>query len=163
MRLSVFVVLVIATLCLCSCGDSQRVYEANVEFGKRYWLLNDTATFEFTLTEPEGQYNLYMNVRNDLSYKWSRLFVNYSLQDSTGRVLDKKLVGGQLFDMKTGEPFGKSAIGDIYDHRIEIARYQKLRAGKYTVKLQQFMRDKSDTLRGMLAAGFRLERAGVEP
>lgn len=147
--------------CLTSCGDSQRVFEANVEFDHRYWLLNDTARFEFTINNPEAPYNFYINVRNDLGYKWSRIFVNYSLEDSTGRMLGNKLVGGHLFDIKTGKPFGQSAIGDIYDHRLEIARYQKLKPGKYTVKLQQFMRE--DTLRGILAAGFRLERSGVEP
>jgi gliding motility-associated lipoprotein GldH len=161
MRQLLLLVPLLFTLLFASCGDSQRVFEANVEFGNRHWLLHDTARFEFKLAAPEAPYNLYFNVRNDLDYKWSRIFVNYTLQDSTGRVLGKQLVGGHLFDLKTGKPFGQSAIGDIYDHRLEIARYKKLKPGKYTVKLQQFMRE--DTLRGILAAGFRLERSGVEP
>lgn len=145
---------------LFSCTDDERLYETNVEFPKHGWTQKDTASFEFTVPVPAEAYNLYCNVRNDLSFPWQRLFVNYTLQDSTGRVIGKDMIIGRISD-KDGTPFGNSAIGDIYDHRFPMVKYQKLQPGKYTVKFQQMNR--SDTLGGVLAVGLRVERAVSEP
>jgi gliding motility-associated lipoprotein GldH len=151
MRL-VFISISVAVL-LSSC-DNNRVFEDNKDFSKRAWTLNDTVAFEFLVSEPSANYNLLYNVRNTLDYPYSRIFVNYTLEDSTHRVLVTKLVSNYLFDVKTGEPQGNSGLGDIYDHRFPLES-RKLAAGKYFVKLQQFMR--TDTLHGVLAAGIRVE------
>jgi gliding motility-associated lipoprotein GldH len=63
-----------------------------------------------------------------------------------------------LFDAKTGKPFGKSGIGDLYDHQFLLLQdYQFITAGKYHLELEQFMRQ--DTLPGILAVGVRVEKA----
>ncbi|HZY81184.1 MAG TPA: gliding motility lipoprotein GldH, partial [Cyclobacteriaceae bacterium] len=152
-----FIVFISVAALLSSC-DNSRVFEDNKDFSKRAWTLGDTVAFEFSIPEPTANYNLLCNIRNTLDYPYSRIFVNYTLEDSTHRVLVTKLVSDYLFDVKTGEPHGNSGIGDIYDHRFSLES-RKLTAGKYFVKLQQYMR--TDTLQGVLAAGVRVEKIGA--
>ena len=109
--------LAIIVLLLFSCDD-QRVFEKNDDFDSRYWLVNEKPEFEFEIQDSLQSYNLYCNVRNSLDYPYARIFITYYLQDSTGSILSKDMVGQMLFDEKTGEPFGESGLGDLYDHRI---------------------------------------------
>jgi len=130
---------------LFSCDD-KRVYEKNIDFNSRYWSLSEKPEFEFEISDTLQAYNLYCNVRNSLSYPFARIFLNYYLQDSSGLLLERKMVGQLLFDVKTGEPQGSSGLGDIYDHRIPL---------KMNYRFEQNMR--SDTLSGILAVGLRVE------
>jgi gliding motility-associated lipoprotein GldH len=140
---------------LSSC-DSNRIYEDNVEFKDRTWKIASPAQLEFDITDTTKRYNLYMDVRNSLDYPYARLFVNYSLMDSLGTELSKKMISEYLFDQKTGKPNGDSGIGDIYDHQFIFLQKQVfVKPGKYKVKFEQFMRQ--DTLKGILAVGLRVE------
>jgi gliding motility-associated lipoprotein GldH len=137
--------------------DDDRVYENNVAFNDRLWMQNDTTALEFDIQDPNVPYNLYLNLRNSVDYPYSRIFVNYKLQDSTGRLVDKEMVNTLLFDPKTGEPHGTSGLGDIYDHQIPLRKNFKFNnAGKYKMFFEQVMR--KDTLEGILAVGVRVER-----
>jgi gliding motility-associated lipoprotein GldH len=154
MRLALCVCIGILLLSSCNSG---RIYEDNRDFERRSWLANDTARFAFEIPAGHYQYNIQYNLRNTIGYPYSRIFVNFVLSDSTGQVLSSKLVSNYLFDLKTGAPFGSSGLGDIYDHRFPLLTAYGLKAGKYSVTLQQFMR--VDTLQGVLAAGVRVERS----
>jgi gliding motility-associated lipoprotein GldH len=141
---------------LFSC-DSNRLFEEDKTFEDRYWGSNETLTFNFKIDNTEGPYNLYYNIRNSLEFPYARLFVKYSLTDSAGTELANKLDAQYLFDQKTGKPFGKSGIGDIYDHRFLIlSNYKFTHPGNYRFDLTQYNRQ--DSLRGILAAGIRIER-----
>src|SRR5688572_24204205 len=95
----------VISLLFTACNQS-RVYEQNTDFDERYWLVNETPEFEFTIDQPADKYTLYCNIRNSVSYPYARLFFTYHLQDSAGTEIDKKLVTQHLFDAKTGKPFG---------------------------------------------------------
>ena len=152
------ILLLAVILCLIAC-DSKRVFEDNVDFKNKYWLVKEPATFEFRITDATHPYNLFYDVRNTIEYPYARLFINYTLTDSTGTELSKKLISSFLFDQKTGRPLGSSGIGDIYDQRFPILEnYSFKAAGKYKMKLEQFMRQ--DTLTGILAVGIRVETVG---
>jgi gliding motility-associated lipoprotein GldH len=141
--------------------DQGRVYEYDQEFKEQVWKSADTATFEFSIHDIGKKYNIFYNIRNSLEFPYARLFVNYSLEDSAGAVLGKKLISEFLFDQKTGKPFGDSGLGDIYDHQFPILKSYEFRyPGKYKLKLEQFMR--TDTLKGVLAVGARIEQAKTE-
>ena len=147
----------IAVVSLWAC-DENRVYERNIDFNERYWLVTDRPELEFEISDTVRSYNLYCNVRNSLDYPFARIFLTYYLTDSTGRTLEKDLVQEMLFDEKTGEPFGDSGLGDIYHHRITLKeKYHFPYAGKYRISFEQYMR--RDTLPGVLAVGFRIEQA----
>ena len=156
MRVIVFFLL-IALVCGC---DSNRLYEKNHDFKDRAWLSNDNPAFDFEVTDTVKAYNLYCNVRNSVEYPYSRIFINYSLQDSSGTSVSKNMISAFLFEEKTGRPFGSSGLGDVYDQQVPILKnYQFKKSGTYSIKFEQFMR--TDTLSGILAVGFRLEAAAL--
>lgn len=137
--------------------DSNRVYEQQVDFD-RAWIVTEKPRFDFEIKDHTQVYNLYYTVRNSLDFPFSRIFVSYTLQDSSGVQLTQELVSGYLFDQKTGEPRGNSGLGDLYDHRFPLlTNYQFERTGVYSITLEQFNR--RDTLDGVLAVGARVELA----
>jgi gliding motility-associated lipoprotein GldH len=86
--------------------DSNRVYEKNHDLEERAWISTEHPVFEFTVQDTSTAYNLYCNVRNSVTYPYSRIFINYSLQDSTGTSVTKSLISSFLFEEKTGTPLG---------------------------------------------------------
>ncbi len=141
--------------------DSDRLYEQNINLKERYWRADDAMVFDFTIEDTSQPYNIYYNVRNSLEYPYARLFIQYTLADSLGTQIDKKLNAQFLFDQKTGKPFGQSGIGDVFDHQFLIIGKQVFKhPGKYQLKIEQYNRQ--DTLRGILAVGFRLEKSSTE-
>jgi gliding motility-associated lipoprotein GldH len=147
--------------CVLHSCDSDRLYEQNINLEARYWRADEPMVFDFTINDLSQPYNLYYNVRNSLEYPYARLFVQYVLTDSTGSPIDKKLNAQYLFDQKTGKPFGQSGIGDVFDHQFLIMeKHVFQQSGKYHLKIEQYNRQ--DTLRGILAVGFRLEKSSAE-
>ncbi len=152
-----FSVVLIALCILLSGCDGNRVFENYIEFKERAWNIQEPASFEFEITNIQQQYNLYYEVRNSLDYPWQRLFVQYQLADSTGAIISKKLVSNYLFE-KSGEPLGRSGLGDVYDHRfLVLPNYSFTQPGKYKFTIQQ--ENRQDTLAGVLAIGLRVETA----
>ncbi len=154
--ISTFIIVSLGTSCLISC-DSNRLYEDNVEFADRSWKVIEEPRFEFSVSDTTTRYNLYYNIRNSLDYPYARIFITWHLYDSTGKELSKKLIYNDLFDQKTGRPFGESGLGDLYDHRFSILNQLRFPStGKYSIKLDQLMRQ--DTLKGVIAVGVRVEK-----
>lgn len=149
-------VLFFLAIVLISGCDRNRLYEKNHDFESRAWLSTDQPAFDFEVADTAGAYNLYCNIRNSVDYPYSRIFINYSLQDSAGTSVSKDMISMFLFEEKTGKPLGSSSLGDVYDHQVVILKnYQFKTPGTYSLKFEQFMR--TDTLAGILAVGFRLE------
>ncbi len=147
---------VFVVVLLFSCDD-ERVFEKNADFHARFWDVNEKPVFDFSIDDSLQRYSLYCNVRNSLDYPYARIFVTWTLRDSVGTVLERNLMQHMLFDEKTGEPFGGSGLGDIYDHRIPLKRgYTFPHTGTFSLSFEQYMR--TDTLAGVLAVGMRLER-----
>jgi gliding motility-associated lipoprotein GldH len=143
-------------LLLSSCNKNS-VYQEYNDFEKRHWLSSEPASFSFEIRDTLTTYDIYCNVRNSTHYPFSRLFVNFSLSDTTGNPLETKLLTAMLFEPKTGRPFGKTGLGDLYDHKIAAMRgFRFSSAGVYRVDLNQMMR--TDTLKGVLSVGLSIER-----
>lgn len=150
----------VVALLLSAC-DNLRVYESNYNFEEGIWIAHEQPTFEFTIADTSFPYTLSLDLRNSLSYPYTRLFITYELIDSTGSVLTRELVPIYLFDDKTGTPLGTSGIGDLYDHRFPLlSEYMFQKPGAYQLKLQQYMR--KDTLDGLLSVGVRVEKALID-
>ncbi|MCK6616490.1 MAG: gliding motility lipoprotein GldH [Cyclobacteriaceae bacterium] len=137
--------------------DSSRLYEKNHDFKQRWWTATEQPQFDFEITDNTQPYNLYFNVRNESVYPYANLYVTWHLLDSAGNELHQKLITEYLFDKKTGKPLGQSGIGDIYDHRfLLLDKHIFPYNGRYAIRFEQFMR--TDTLRGVLAVGLRVEK-----
>jgi gliding motility-associated lipoprotein GldH len=151
----VTVILILSAL-IASCDDS-RLYEKNIDFENRMWMINHKPEFEFVIDDTTQKYDVYCNVRNSLDFPFSRLFMRYYLQDSTGKVERQNMLERDLFDRNTGEPQGSSGLGDIYDHQfLLLKKYRFPYRGAYKIRFEQYMR--KDTLDGILAVGVRIEK-----
>jgi gliding motility-associated lipoprotein GldH len=155
------IVFIIFLSCLLFACDSDRLFEQNITLEKRYWKADEPLTFDFKIEDSSKPYAIYYNVRNSLEYPYARLFVQYTLSDSTGLQIDKKLKSQFLFDQKTGKPLGQSGIGDVFDHQfLIIDKHIFDYPGKYQLRIEQFNRQ--DTLQGILAVGARVETFTVK-
>ena len=151
-----------ALLTLVACADDKRVFEKNTDLEHTQWLAANAPVFEFVIDDVNTSYNLYCNIRNEVSYPKANIYFNYKLTDANGKALEQKLISRFLFDKKTGEPFGSSALGDIYDHQVPVSSsYKFLKPGVYRATFTQYMR--MDTLPGILAVGLRVEHAATKP
>ncbi len=150
----------VSALVLTRC-DHARIYEANHDFKDNRWALSDTSVFEFSIDDTTAKYNVILNIRNSIDFKTARLFLNYALMDSTTAPLRNRLLEQNLFDKKSGEPFGKSGLGNIYEHHLLLEpNITFLAKGKYHIRLTQMMR--TDTLQEILSVGIRVEQAGIK-
>jgi gliding motility-associated lipoprotein GldH len=137
--------------------DSSRIYETNRDFEGGLWPISDTLTFDIQIPDTTSRYNVLLNVRNTIDFETARLFVQYQLLDS-GKVIRQRLVEQNLFDKKTGKPFGESGLGDIYTHQFLLEpgiSFPGTRA--YQIRVNHMMR--TDTLNEIRSIGIRVEKA----
>jgi gliding motility-associated lipoprotein GldH len=146
---------ILALLTLFGC-DSKRVYEKNIDFSDKVWASRDIKTFTFDIPDIENGYNIYFNVRNTMDYPHYNLYISYQLKDSLNQIIHEELKNVNLFDPKTGAPFGQSSLGDIFNHQVLLLENFKFKnSGVKTLDLQQYMR--YDSLREILSTGVRIE------
>ena len=135
--------------------DSQRVFEGKKDFPEKYWIFNDPAEFEFEIDNSDIGYNLLFNIRNTSKYQYQNIYLQYYLEDSTGRLISKELKNIQLFNSITGVPLGKG-LGDILDiEKTFLEKYTFENPGLYKLRIDQFMRQ--DSLPEILSVGLRVE------
>lgn len=143
-------------LALVGC-DNSHLYESNVDFDKKVWLADSLPVFQFQIEDPDQAYNIYWNVRNTVSYPFQNLYLTYYLEDTLGNTIVEDLYQMDLFEPRTGKPYG-SGLGDIFSHQIlALPNYQFDSAGMYQIRLQQYMR--RDSLPEILSVGVRVEVA----
>jgi gliding motility-associated lipoprotein GldH len=156
MRLRAWLILFGFIFMLSACGNG-KVYQEYTDFNSRYWLVSDTAKFRFSIEDTSSRYNVYCNLRNSTQYPYSRIFLNFSLSDSTRKEFHTALLNDFLFDPKSGEPLGKTGLGDLYDHQLAVLKnYKFTKSGPFVVNIEQFMR--TDTLQGILSVGVGIEK-----
>lgn len=142
--------------CLQGCNQ-HRVFHEYTDFNEPYWLVSEKPVFTFNIKDTTSQYNLYCNIRNTTQYPYSRIFVTYSLQDTSGNEFQKNMITNYLFEAKTGKPIGRSGLGDLYDHQLVVLKNYKFnRSGPFEMVFEQFMR--TDTLQGILSVGLAIEK-----
>jgi len=137
--------------------DTSRVYELNIDLEDNFWKQDHMPTFQIEIPDADQSYNVYYNIRNTISYPYYNLYLKHILEDSISNVISTNLDELILFDEKTGRPLG-SGLGDIFEHQIPVlVNYQFSNKGKYTLKVQQFMR--LDSLPHIMSVGIRVEKA----
>ena len=153
---SLFLVAVFFLMVFTRCDDS-RLYEENVNFDQKTWAVDTLPVFRFQIDEAEQPYNIYWNVRNTVSYPFRNLYLTYYLEDTLGHTIEQDLFEMNLFEPRTGEPYG-SGLGDIFSHQVlALPNYHFDTVGMYQIRLQQYMR--RDTLPEILSVGVRVEAA----
>ena len=153
--LAVVLLLVVISAC-----DDNRLSEQNIDIDNKAWVADTTYSFQFNVPDIRERYRLYMNVRNTLSYPYENLYINYQLTDTLNNIIKKELVNYNLFDPRTGRPYGEG-LGDVFDHQfLLIDNFKFDRTGPFRLNMQHYMR--MDTLPEILSVGYRVEYASVE-
>ena len=146
------IILFAALIILASC-DPKRVYENTIDLNQGYWHADSAFTFQIPVEE-EGDFRLYMDIRNTSAYEYYNLYINYSLKKD-GAMISTQMKELILFDPKTGKPKG-SGLGDIVDSRLPLVDSLHLLPGIHEFKVLQNMR--KDSLMELRSVGVRLER-----
>ena len=136
-------------LILASCSDD-RAFEEFKAIGNESWQEQDTISFSLDLSQKETGPQL-IGVRFNEAYQFSNLYVRYISRDSSGVILDNKLLNIPLFDSKTGSPLGKG-FGDTFT-KFDTLPFQ-YKDGIATLSIIQYMR--KEEIKGVEAIGFKI-------
>jgi gliding motility-associated lipoprotein GldH len=119
------------------------------------WNRDSLVVFQITVTDTVQRHNLFLNVRNDIDYKYSNLwlFVEIIQPGDTTAVID-------TFEFTLADQTGKwlgHGFGGVKTNEMLFKRnvYFPL-AGNYELQIQHGMRGK--LLEGITDIGFRLEK-----
>jgi gliding motility-associated lipoprotein GldH len=141
--------------------DRRQVYEEKVDFDQRIWPKQEAVKFDFPIRDTVQAYNIYYTIRYTNKYPYQNLYLQYYLEDSTGKVLNKELDNIVLFNPVTGIPTG-NGLGDILTVQKKfIDHYRFPGPGQYGLSVEQFMR--LDTLPEVLTIGIRVEKTEGRP
>lgn len=136
-----------------ACRD-MGVFEKQYFFKHHEWPSTIQPAFEFAITDTAALYNIYIAVRHEDAYRYNNLWLEITTQ-SPGDTAKTQNLNLLLADNKKG--WLGVGMDDIFDQRIRITKSpQKLKAGKYTFKLKQIMRE--DPLPAILNTGVRVEK-----
>ncbi len=154
MKFLYYLVLFFSVIILNAC-DENRIFEQNINIQEKNWNADSVPGFSFYIDNPELTYNIYYNFRNTRAYPYRNLYVKYTLEDSLGQKISSDLHNIDLFDPRSGKPFGEG-LGDIYDHQIlALESYKFNSPGLYNIKVQQYMR--MENLPEIVSVGLRVE------
>jgi gliding motility-associated lipoprotein GldH len=132
-----------------ACTDG-RIYEDFKSLPNQNWGVTDSLIFDLQDVELISSPNM-IAVKFNEEYAFSNCYIRVISKDSTGVILDNKLVNIILFDQKSGEPLGEG-FGSSY------TRYDTLpflfEQKTKSITLLQYMRQ--DQLSGIEAVGIKI-------
>jgi gliding motility-associated lipoprotein GldH len=135
--------------------DKQRVFEQNQKIKDRSWSENFIPEFNVKIDDTISYYNMYINVRNADSYRFSNLYIFMTTTLPQGQIEKDTLQ--LLLANEQGKWLG-SGLGDIFENRILFKeKFKFINQGTYKIKLEQAMR--LNPLPGILDVGIRVEKA----
>ncbi len=155
MRLSISTYLLLAgilTILFISCNQN-RFFEESVKIDDGIWRSDNIVAFSVVITDTVAAYDMYLDVRNDISYPYSNLYLFLKTEFPTGEVaqdtiecilagLDGKWLGSGMGSVR----FNRFLFQDGISFRT---------AGQYRFELEQAMR--VDELKGIRDVGIRID------
>ena len=152
----IFFSVVLTGMTLWAC-DQDRIYENNFSIGAGGWRYTDRARFEVVINDTVSLCNIYINARNNGSYKYMELWLFVDVFSPLGTV-ERDTVQFMLADYR-GKWLGRG-LGDKFDTRMIFRRKVRFPAtGKYVFEYEQATRDES--LKGIEDIGLRIEKAAM--
>ncbi len=132
-----------------SCGGD-RAFEEFYSFDLQSWSERDTAAFNLKELETRSGKKL-IAVRYNEEYPFSNCYIRVISSDSSGLILDNKLINVPLFDSKSGKPIGKG-FGNTFTMYDTLPFEIPQNASE--VSYVQYMRQ--DKLPGLEAVGLKI-------
>lgn len=157
MHLNRFVILLLVAVLFGAC-NSKVFYDESQSVDEDGWSAGDPLYFKVEITDTCQYYDIFVDVRNTVSYPYSNtfFFITTTFPDNTyaADTLECPLAD------QLGEWYGKSS-GHYVDNRFYFRRKTRFpMAGTYRFKITHGMRDKS--ISGLKDVGLRMEYAGNE-
>ena len=143
--------LLIASIFSC---DRNRVFEAYEKFPQTGWDKDSVVVFTINVTDTLQTQNLYLNVRNDIKYKYSNLWLFVKIEQPG------KIAVADTFEVVLADPTGKwmgEGFGGIKTRQViyKGGVYFPV-SGEYKINIQHGMRE--NVLQGITDIGFRVEK-----
>ncbi len=155
-----FVLVVFTVISIISCDDRQVFDEYQTV--SETWEIEEKISFSLPELDTIQPYNLFINVRNNNSYRYSNLFLISEMKFPNGKVITDTLE----YDMAApnGEWLG-TGFSDLKENKLWYReRIIFAEEGMYTITLQHAMRKNGEVdgvyaLEGITDIGFRIEYA----
>jgi gliding motility-associated lipoprotein GldH len=152
MKFFQFVIVGLLLAVLSSC-DTKRVFDEYQPIFEEIWHKDSLVVFDIPVTDTTENYNLYINVRNDINYAYSNLWLFVNIQQPSGAALK------DTFEMVLANPTGKWLGEGFGGYKTRQSIYRRNvffpNSGDYQISIQQGMRDTK--LDGISDIGFRVE------
>lgn len=157
---SIVLLIIVTFLCFISCDDV-RVFDEYQNVANS-WEKDEKVKFSLPVLDKEKNYNLFINIRNDNSYKFSNLYIISEMNFPNGKVVTDTL------EYQMAAPDGAwlgTGFSDLKENKLWYKENVSFaEEGSYTVTLQHAMRKNGEvlglhTLEGIIEVGFRIEHA----
>lgn len=144
--------------------DSNRVFDEYKSVPNQ-WNKDSIISFKITPPDSINNYNLYVNLRNNNSYKYSNLFLIVEMNYPNGKTVKDTL------EYKMADPSGKllgSGFTDIKENKLWYKGFEDPfvfnELGEYKINIQHAMRQNGqvngiENLEGVTDIGFRIEHS----
>ena len=134
--------------------DKNLVFEKNLTIAEDGWNKDSVLIFDVPVTDTLQNHNFYINVRNDIKYKYSNLWLFIEIDQP-----DNKSVA-DTFEITLADPSGKwlgEGFGGIKNQQVIYKKnvYFPV-SGDYKINISHGMRD--NVLKGITDIGIRLEK-----
>ncbi len=153
MQKRLYIVVLFLAVLFSAC-DQKRVFESYQSIKEDSWYINQRPTFYIDVNDTTTEHTIYFNLRHTGNYKYSNLFVLFTIQGPKAKAETQRL------EFKLAEADGKwlgSGLGDIYSNQIKVMENVKFpRKGVYSFSIEQNMRD--NPLMGIEDIGVRIEK-----
>ena len=151
--LSAFFLFVLILIVFSAC-DRNKVFEDYKTIPEALWNKDSLVQFNVPVTDTTIYHNLYVNVRNDVSYPYSNIWLFIEIEDPLGEAVT------DTFEVTLAEPSGKW-LGDGFGGLKTLQRVYRRNiyfpvSGNYKINIRQGMRE--ENLGGISDIGFRVEK-----
>lgn len=145
----------IAIVALMIACDANRIFDEYKQINDSNWNKDSLVVFTIPITDTIQNYNMFINVRNDINYNFSNLWLFINIIQPNGTFVS------DTFEIALAEPSGEwlgEGFGGVKKREIMYRGnvYFPV-SGDYSISIQQGMREKD--LRGVTDVGVRIEKA----
>ena len=139
---------------LFSACDRKKVFEDYIAIPNLVWNQDSIVQFDVPITDSLQNHNLYVNIRNEVDYTYSNIWLFIEIIQPDGKATK------DTFEITLAEPSGKwlgDGFGGLKSLQVIYRRnvYFPL-TGEYKINIQQGMRE--ENLKGISDVGFRVEK-----
>lgn len=139
-------------MALAAC-DGHRIFDEYQAVSEGSWCKDSLMVFTIPISDTIQNHNLYINIRNDINYGYSNLWLFVEIEQPNG------LAVRDTFEMAIADASGKWLGEGFGGLKTREAIYRRNvffpNSGNYKISIQQGMRN--NKLEGVTDVGFRVE------